>query len=75
VFQCAVVGVPDPKWGEVGKAFVVLKPDQTATAEALLAHLGEHLARYKIPRHVEFVTALPISAAGKVLRRALRERQ
>lgn len=72
VFQCAVVGVPDEKWGEVGKAFVVLKPGQTATAEALLAHLGEHLARYKIPRHVEFLTALPISAAGKVLRRELR---
>ncbi len=74
VFQCAVVGVPDPKWGEVGKAFVVLKPDQTATAEALLAHLGEHLARYKIPRYIEFIAALPISAAGKILRRELRER-
>ncbi len=72
VFQCAVIGVPDPKWGEVGKAFVVLKPDPTASAEALLAHLGERLARYKIPRYVEFLTALPISAAGKVLRRELR---
>ncbi len=74
VFQCAVVGVPDPKWGEVGKAFVVLKPDQAASVEELLTHLNEQLARYKIPRHVEFVTALPISAAGKVLRRELRER-
>ena len=74
VFQCAVVGVPDAKWGEVGKAFVVLKPDQAASVEELLAHLGEQLARYKIPRHIEFVTALPISAAGKVLRRELRKR-
>ncbi|MFZ1325071.1 MAG: long-chain fatty acid--CoA ligase [Candidatus Contendobacter sp.] len=74
VFQCAVVGVPDARWGEVGKAFVVLKPQQAATTEALLAHLGEHLARYKIPRQVEFVAALPISAAGKVLRRELRSR-
>ena len=74
VFQCAVVGAPDPKWGEVGKAFVVLKPERTATAEELLAHLGEHLARYKIPRQVEFVTALPISPAGKILRRELRAR-
>ncbi len=73
VFQCAVVGVPDPRWGEVGKAFVVLKPDQTTSAEELLAHLGDQLARYKIPRHVEFVASLPISAAGKVLRRELRE--
>lgn len=72
VFQCAVVGVPDPRWGEVGKAFVVLKPEQSTSTEALLAHLGEHLARYKIPHHVEFLTALPISAAGKVLRRELR---
>lgn len=74
VFQCAVVGAPDRQWGEVGKAFVVLKPDQAASVEELLTHLGERLARYKIPRHVEFVTALPISAAGKVLRRELRER-
>lgn len=72
VFQCAVVGVPDPKWGEVGKAFVVLKPGQTASAEELLAHLGDSLARYKIPRQVEFVASLPISPAGKVLRRELR---
>ena len=72
VFQCAVVGVPDAKWGEVGKAYVVLKPDQTASAEELLAHLGDCLARYKIPRQIEFVASLPISPAGKVLRRELR---
>ena len=47
----------------------------TITAEELLAHLGEHLARYKIPHQVEFVTALPISAAGKVVRRELRKEQ
>ncbi|HRD50521.1 MAG: long-chain fatty acid--CoA ligase [Candidatus Competibacter sp.] len=75
VFQCAVIGVPDAKWGEVGKAFVVLKPNQPAAAEELLAHLGDRLARYKIPRSVEFVASLPISAAGKVLRRELRELQ
>jgi fatty-acyl-CoA synthase len=72
VFQCAVVGVPDPKWGEVGKAFVLLKPNQTASAEELLAHLADCLARYKIPRQIEFVASLPISPAGKVLRRELR---
>lgn len=75
VFQCAVIGVPDAKWGEVGKAFVVLKPSQSTAAEELLAHLGDRLARYKIPRSVEFVASLPISAAGKVLRRELRELQ
>lgn len=72
VFQCAVVGVPDPKWGEVGKAFVVLKPGQSPEAEELLAYLGDQLARYKIPRYLAFLPALPISAAGKVLRRELR---
>ncbi|MBK8752630.1 MAG: long-chain fatty acid--CoA ligase [Candidatus Competibacteraceae bacterium] len=75
VFQCAVIGVPDTQWGEVGKAFIVLKSDQTVIAEELLAHLGDRLARYKIPRFVEFVASLPISAAGKVLRRELRELQ
>ena len=72
VFQCAVVGVPDPKWGEVGKAFVVLKPGQSPEAEELLAYLGDQLARYKIPRYLAFLPALPISAAGKVLRLELR---
>lgn len=75
VFQCAVIGVPDPKWGEVGKAFVVLKANQLITVEELLAHLGDRIARYKIPHLIEFVTSLPISAAGKVLRRELRELQ
>jgi fatty-acyl-CoA synthase len=58
--------------GEVGKAFVVLKPEVITSAEELLAHLGDRLARYKIPRHIEFVASLPMSAAGKVLRRELR---
>lgn len=74
VFQCAVVGVPDAKWGEIGKVYVALKLEHTATAEDGLAYLGGQLAKYRIPRYVEFVTALPISAAGKVLRRELRER-
>ncbi len=73
VFQCAVIGVPDAKWGEVGKAFVVLKANQAVAAEELLAHLSDRIARYKTPRSVEFVASLPISAAGKVLRRELRE--
>ena len=72
VFQCAVIGIADDKWGELGKAFVVLKPEAITSAEELLAHLGDRLARYKIPRSVEFVASLPMSAAGKVLRRELR---
>ncbi|HSJ56037.1 MAG TPA: long-chain fatty acid--CoA ligase [Anaerolineae bacterium] len=74
VHMCAVVGVPDEKWGEVGKACVVLQPGARVSAEELLAFMQEHLARYKVPRTVEILDALPISAAGKILKRELRER-
>ena len=74
VHICAVVGVPDKKWGEVGLACVVLKAGVTATAAELLAHLTNHLAGYKVPKRVEIVDTLPISGAGKVLKRELRER-
>ncbi len=73
VQQCAVVGVPDAKWGEVGRAFVVLKPGVSATAEELLAHLRERVARFKVPKKVEVLERLPLSAAGKILKRELRE--
>ncbi|RMF53513.1 MAG: long-chain fatty acid--CoA ligase [Chloroflexota bacterium] len=72
VLQCAVIGVPDAKWGEVGKACVVLKPGAQATPEELIAHMSEYLARYKVPKSVEIMDALPISAAGKILKRELR---
>jgi fatty-acyl-CoA synthase len=71
VHMCAVVGVQDEKWGEVGKAFVVLKADHTATAEELIAHMQHHLAGFKVPRSVEIVDELPISGAGKILKREL----
>lgn len=74
VHMCAVVGAPDPKWGEVGVACVVRKPGATATESELLAFLADNLARYKVPRRVEFMDALPISAAGKILKRELREK-
>ncbi|MGB9870693.1 MAG: acyl-CoA synthetase [Anaerolineae bacterium] len=74
VHMCAVVGVPDPQWGEVGLACVVLKPGATATEEELIAFLQERLARYKVPKRVVFMDSLPISAAGKILKRELRER-
>ncbi len=68
---CAVVGIPDEKWGEVGKAFVVRKAGADATDSDLMAHMQHHLAGYKVPRQIEFVEALPISAAGKILKREL----
>ena len=73
VQQCAVVGVPDERWGEVGCAFVVLKPGASASEAELIAVVQSRLARYKVPRGVVFVKSLPISAAGKILKRELRE--
>jgi fatty-acyl-CoA synthase len=73
IHMCAVIGVPHDKWGEVGKACVVLKPDVTASEEELITFMQDNLARYKVPKTVEFLTELPISAAGKILKRELRE--
>ncbi len=72
VHMCAVIGVPDPKWGEVGVAFVVLKPGATATEAELLDFLRDRLARYKVPKRVVFRSELPLSGAGKILKRELR---
>jgi fatty-acyl-CoA synthase len=72
VHMCAVIGVPHEKWGEVGKACVVLKPDAGAREEELIDHLQQHLARFKVPKSVELLPELPISAAGKILKRELR---
>ncbi|WP_460072998.1 acyl-CoA synthetase [Streptomyces sp. YKOK-I1] len=73
VASCAVIGVPDDAWGERVHAVVVLKPGSTATAEDIREHAKAAIAGYKAPRSVEFVEALPLSAAGKVLKRDLRE--
>ncbi|MGX4695429.1 class I adenylate-forming enzyme family protein [Streptomyces sp. JNUCC 63] len=73
VQEVAVVGVPDPRWQEVPKAFVVLKKGQTARADELIAHCRASLASFKTPKHVEFIEVLPRNASGKVLKRELRE--
>jgi fatty-acyl-CoA synthase len=74
VQDAAVVGVPDPTWGEVGVAFVVLRPGESLTKGELLAFAETRLARYKLPREVVFVVALPRTAYGKVVKGELRER-
>ncbi len=74
VHMCAVVGVPDAKWGDVGKAFVVLKPDGKTTEAELLDHCRANLARFKVPQSIVFLDALPISSAGKILKRELKEK-
>lgn len=70
----AVVGIPDERLGEVGKAFVVLRPGREVDAAALMEWARENMANYKVPRSIEFCRELPRNAAGKVLRSQLRSR-
>jgi fatty-acyl-CoA synthase len=74
VLEVAVVGRPDDRWGEVPVAFVALKADATADAGELIDHCRGKLARFKVPKDVVFVDALPRNPSGKVLKRELRER-
>ena len=72
VLEAAVVGRRDERWGEVPVAFVVRRAGQAVTADELLAHCGEQLARFKVPKTVTFLDALPRNPSGKVLKRDLR---
>ena len=72
VLECGVVGVPDDKTGEAVKV-VIVKKDPNLTREAVLEYCGTQLTGYKLPRHVEFRSALPKTPVGKVLRRELRD--
>jgi acyl-CoA synthetase (AMP-forming)/AMP-acid ligase II len=71
VADCAVVGLPDGRLGEVGKAFIVTHPGSELSTEDVLAFCRNRLANYKVPRHVEFRETLPRNAGGKVLKRRL----
>lgn len=73
VRECAVIGVPDERWGEAVTAYVSLRPGAAATAEELIAHCGRLLAGYKKPKSVDFLHDLPKSATGKILKKVLRE--
>jgi fatty-acyl-CoA synthase len=68
-----VIGVPDETWGEVGRAFIVVRDGAQLDADAVLAHLDGRLARYKLPRSVVFLPELPHNASGKLVKSRLRE--
>jgi fatty-acyl-CoA synthase len=74
VVEAAVVGSPDDRWGEVPVAYVVLGAAATTTPDELVAHCRGQLARFKVPKHVVFLDALPRNPSGKVLKRDLRDR-
>jgi fatty-acyl-CoA synthase len=75
VLECAVIGVPDPQWGERPKAYVILKSGRTASADDIIQHVQSKIARFKAPDHVDFVTELPKTSTGKIQKFALRDKE
>jgi acyl-CoA synthetase (AMP-forming)/AMP-acid ligase II len=73
IAECAVVGVPDERLGEVGMAFVVAKPDAAVDPDEVVGWCRDQMANYKAPRTVVVVDALPRNASGKVLKFELRQ--
>ncbi|MEW6730375.1 MAG: long-chain fatty acid--CoA ligase [Acidobacteriota bacterium] len=73
IASAALIGLPDPKWGETPAAVVILHTHHLATADEILAFCSGKLARYKIPKRVFFINEFPLSASGKVLKRILKE--
>ena len=74
VLECAVVGVPDEKWGEAVKGIVVLKPGQKATAEEIIRFCKDRIAHYKAPKSIDFMGALPRTGSGKIQKKGLRDK-
>ncbi len=73
VLECAVIAVPDEKWGEIPKAIVTLKPNTQATEKELVDFCRERLAAFKSPKSITFVSELPKTGSGKILKTELRK--
>ncbi len=73
IAELAVIGIPDKKWGETGKLFIVLKENRDLTKEKIIQHCLNNLAKFKIPSEIAYVSQLPRNATGKVLKRTLKE--
>jgi len=75
VFKTCAIGVPDEKRGESVKSFIVLKPGESLTEEEVIKHCKDRLSAYKVPKYVEFIDELPLTAVGKPMRNELRNRE
>ena len=75
IAEAAIIGIPDDKWGETGLAFIVTKENEDISKDEIINHCLKNLAKFKIPKLVEFIDALPRNATGKVLKRTLREKK
>ena len=74
ILECAVVGVPDEKWGEVVKGIVVLRPEQHATEAEIIQFCKDRMAHYKAPKSIDFIHALPRTGSGKIHKKTLRDK-
>lgn len=73
VLEVGVVGIPHPRWQEVPKAYVVLKAGEKITEQEIIDHCLKKLAKFKVPKEIEFIKSLPRNPSGKILKRELRE--
>lgn len=74
VLECAVIGVPDEKWGEAIKAVVVPRPGQQPAEKEIISFVRERLAHFKAPRSVDFASEIPKTGSGKIYKKGLKEK-